>query len=62
MEEKKKKPEKKLCIMCDKETNDFYKIPTNKGHVIKCANCYELWILRSTRQQSIQQIKNHHGD
>jgi hypothetical protein len=62
MEEKKKKTEKKLCIMCECETNDFYKIPTNKGHVIKCADCYELWILRSTRQQSIQQIKNTQGE
>jgi len=59
MGEKNKKDKKKLqCIICDCMTDDYYKIPTNKGHVVKCAECYELWILRSTRQQSYQEIKN----
>ncbi len=59
MVEKDKKQKKKLqCILCDCYTDDFYKIPTNKGDIVKCAECYELWILRTTRQQNIQQIKN----
>lgn len=52
MEEKKKKIEKKIvdCILCNCQTSDYYRIPTNKGYVHKCANCYELWVLRETRQ------------
>ena len=46
---RKKKKEKLQCIDCDKETSDFYKIPTNRGNIIKCAKCYELWMSRTTR-------------
>jgi NAD-dependent SIR2 family protein deacetylase len=45
--EKKKKKEK--CIDCEKITDNFYKIATNRGAITKCDECYELWILRSTR-------------
>lgn len=55
MDKKKKKIQKKVeCIDCKKKTTDFYKIPTNKGGIHKCANCYELWILRSTRSYAGQ--------
>jgi len=50
MKEKNTKQEKKtICIDCNIETSDFYKIQTNRGDVSKCKNCYELWIIRSTR-------------
>lgn len=50
MTEKNKKTEKKIiCMDCKVETHDFYSIQTNRGDVEKCANCYELWIIRSTR-------------
>lgn len=50
MKEKKKNQEKKtICIDCNSETNDYYNIQTNRGDVPKCKNCYELWIIRSTR-------------
>ena len=59
MNKKNKKPEKKVqCIDCDQTTSDYYVVQTNRGDICKCANCYELWILRSSRQQTIQQIKN----
>jgi hypothetical protein len=38
-----------VCTDCDKKTNDFYKIPTNKGDIVKCAPCYELWYSRKNR-------------
>lgn len=43
------KPECHICIDCEQETSNFYKIQTNRGDVIKCRNCYELWIIRTTR-------------
>ena len=50
MKEKNNKKKKNcICIDCAKETSDFYKVPTNRGDVAKCSNCYELWIIRSTR-------------
>ena len=59
MEEKKeKKIKKEICIDCDCETTDFYRIQTNRGYIAKCANCYELWILRSSRISVTQQIKS----
>lgn len=47
------KKEKKSveCIDCDKKTGDYYEIPTNRGYISKCAECYELWICRSTRDE-----------
>lgn len=48
-EKNNKKKNNCICIDCAKETSDFYKVPTNRGDVAKCANCYELWILRTTR-------------
>ena len=48
-EKNNKKKENLICIDCKKETSDFYKVPTNRGDVAKCANCYELWIIRTTR-------------
>lgn len=56
-EKKKKKKKNELCILCNCETNDFYKVATNKGYVTKCANCYELWILRSSRRSHPQSQK-----
>jgi len=57
---KKKKPESniKVCIDCDCETDDYYKIQTNRGNIIKCAECYELWILRSTRMSSCPLLRS----
>ena len=47
--EKKKKKELLICGDCELKTNDFYKIPTNKGNIVKCAPCYELWYSRKNR-------------
>jgi len=44
MNKKKKKREKR--------------VQTNRGDICKCANCYELWILREARQATVQQVKN----
>lgn len=50
MREKNKKEKKtETCIDCNGQTNDFYKIATNRGNIIKCAECYELWVLRGSR-------------
>jgi len=38
-----------LCIDCNEETNNYYKVQTNRGDIIKCRNCYELWMLRENR-------------
>lgn len=47
MDRKKKKRE--VCIDCEETTGNYYAVPTNRGNIIKCANCYELWITRSVR-------------
>lgn len=61
MNKKEKKIKKKFeCVDCKKKTNDYYKIPTNKGGIYKCANCYELWIVRSARSYASQ--SRHHND
>ena len=57
-EKKKKKKKIETCIDCDQPTDDFYKIPTNRGNIVKCANCYELWILRGTRMANSPLLKN----
>ena len=50
MAKKDKKKRKKLkCIDCDQRTDDYYKIATNRGDIIKCNDCYELWVWRSVR-------------
>ena len=51
MIEKKQKNKKPIetCIDCNLCTDDYYKVPTNRGDIVKCVNCYELWILRSSR-------------
>lgn len=41
---------KQNCIDCDKKTDNYYSIPTNKGNIYKCRDCYELWITRTTRE------------
>jgi formylmethanofuran dehydrogenase subunit D len=46
---KKKKKTTETCIDCNMPTDDYYKVPTNRGDIVKCANCYELWVLRSAR-------------
>ena len=43
---------KQICTDCDKKTENYYMIPTNKGNIYKCRNCYEVWITRTTREQS----------
>jgi hypothetical protein len=45
----KKKKKRHICIDCEEKTSNFYTIPTNRGNIIKCAGCYELWVMRSTR-------------
>lgn len=53
MGKKSKKKEKIVeCIDCECETDDFYRIQTNRGDIIKCSKCYELWILRSSRMNA----------
>lgn len=37
------------CIDCNEDTNDFYRVATNRGDIIKCRDCYELWVLRTNR-------------
>lgn len=46
---KNKKKEKLKCIDCEELSDDYYQIATNRGHIIKCAECYELWLWRSAR-------------
>ncbi len=46
---KKKKTKNLVCIDCEGKTSNFYRIQTNRGDVIKCHKCYELWILRTGR-------------
>ena len=56
MIKKKKKNKNALeCIDCNKETTDYYKIATNKGHIVKCAKCYELWMSRMVRDNTLTQ-------
>ena len=45
----KKKKKRHICIDCEEKTSNYYKIATNRGNIIKCAGCYELWVMRSTR-------------
>jgi len=47
----KKEKKKVKCIDCDKETGNYYNIPTNRGYISKCKECYELWICRSVRDE-----------
>lgn len=44
---KKKKVEK--CIDCGEKTTDFYISSINKGKIIRCSNCHEFSIIRSSR-------------
>lgn len=50
MDKKNKKTE--ICIDCENKTQNFYKISTNRGDIVKCRDCYELWIARTTRKNS----------
>ncbi len=50
MNKKNKKTE--ICCDCSGETQDYYKVATNRGDIVKCKNCYELWVLRGTRKNS----------
>ena len=49
--DKKKKKRKKIptCIDCNEETNNYYRVQTNRGDIIKCRDCYELWLIRENR-------------
>lgn len=56
MEKKDKKKKKELiCIDCEDKTTNFYKIATNKGHIVKCNKCYELWMTRLVRSNNTLQ-------
>ena len=46
-----KKRKKQICIDCDEVTRDYYPMSTNRGKIYRCANCYELWLTRSTRRE-----------
>jgi len=48
---KTEKPTKKLqkCIDCNLKTDDYYVTSINKGKIVRCCNCHELNILRSTK-------------
>lgn len=58
MNKKKKKTE--TCIDCLGMTNDYYPVFSNKGTVYRCSECFELWLTRSTRYNSINtgQVRN----
>lgn len=43
------------CAECERKTSKFYPIPTNKGKIYKCDDCYELDMTRSMR---IEHTKN----
>jgi hypothetical protein len=53
-----KKNEKKNCIDCEVETDDYYPISTNRGKIFRCAECHESWIRRSTRMEHIKTSYN----
>lgn len=52
--------EKKIvqCSECQKETDDWYPIFTNKGKNYKCKNCYENSIRRSSKFFQTDQENN----
>ena len=50
MKKKKKKTTKKIkCIECGKKTDDYYITSINSGKIMRCTDCHEKSILRSTR-------------
>ena len=38
-----------ICVECGLKTKDFYLVANNKGKTHKCKNCYELGLMRSSR-------------
>ena len=44
-----KKNEKKICIDCGEDTDDYYPLPTNRGKIHRCSRCHENWVRNSTR-------------
>ena len=53
-----KKKKKKTCIDCEKKTDDYYPISTNRGKIFRCAECHESWIRRSTRMEYSKTTNN----
>jgi NAD-dependent SIR2 family protein deacetylase len=52
-----KKEEKRFkCMDCEKATSNYYEIATNRGNIIKCDKCYELWLWRSSRISNLGKI------
>ena len=49
-----KKNEKKNCIDCKQDTNDYYPVSTNRGKIFRCAACHETWIRHSTRMEVVK--------
>ena len=47
-----KKNKKKICIECDKETDNHYPLATNRGKIFRCAECHENWVRKSTRVET----------
>ena len=48
----------KRCENCQIKTRDHYPIPTNKGKVYLCSECYEYSIRNSNVSYKIQDHKN----
>tara|TARA_R110000824_G_scaffold41684_1_gene123807 strand:- start:756 stop:968 length:213 start_codon:yes stop_codon:yes gene_type:complete len=49
----KKNKNKLTCIDCEETTDDYYRIATNKGFIIKCSECYESWMTKMIRENII---------
>ena len=47
------------CLDCGKKTDDFYPLPSNRGKLYKCKNCYELSLSRGSRSEYIHKDINY---
>ena len=57
----KKNKNKLTCIDCGEATDDYYRIATNKGFIVKCSECYESWMARMIRENIITQNPHSRG-
>ena len=49
MAKKKEKKRIEICIECGEKTENYYSYSINKGKIIRCAQCHELNVIRSTK-------------
>lgn len=47
-----KNKQKKFCIECDVETDDYYPASTNRGKIFRCSGCHEQWVRTSVKLDS----------